>query len=311
MNKIIQALGALKTWKFWKELVIMTVGMFIAAAAVNYFLVPSKLVIGSISGLSIVIGTAFGFSVPTVVTIINAILLIMAFILIGNEFGLKTVYTALILGPLMNVWEAICPAASITVTPESATVLGSTPSVMGNVWFDLLAFVLILSASQALMFSINASTGGLDILAKIVNKYFHFDIGTSVTVAGVAICCTAFFINDFRLVIAGLIGTWLNGLVVDHFMAGLSRRKRVCIISADHEVLRDYIVNHIGRGCSLYEVTGGYSGEKNVEIQSILTKDEFAAVMNFIKARGINAFITAGNVSEVYGLWFKHKRLKN
>ena len=302
MKEILQNLA---TWKFWKELLIMTVGMFIAAAAVYYFLVPSKIVVGSISGLSIVISALFeqagiAIKVSTVVLVINAILLVMAYFLIGKEFGLKTCYTALILGPMMDVWEKICP--------NTALLAPGATSVMGDLWFDLICFVLILSMSQAIMFRINASTGGLDILAKIVNKYLHFDIGLSVTIAGVVICCTAFFVNPFRLVIIGLIGTWINGIIVDYFMASLSRRKRVCIISDDHEVIRDYIVNKIVRGCSLYEVTGGYKGEKRMEIQSLLTKDEFADLMNFIRENEIPAFITAGNVSEVYGLWSEHKR---
>ncbi|MDO5000165.1 MAG: YitT family protein [Bacteroidales bacterium] len=303
--KIQDIVAPLGTWKFWKELLIMTVGMFIAAAAVYYFLVPSKIVVGSISGLSIVISALFEqagltVKVSTVVLIINAILLVMAYFLIGKEFGLKTCYTALILGPMMDLWEKICPNTALLAP-------GST-SVMGDLWFDLICFVLILSMSQAIMFRINASTGGLDILAKIVNKYLHFDIGLSVTIAGVVICCTAFFVNPFRLVIVGLIGTWINGVIVDYFMAGLSRRKRVCIISDDHEVIRDYIVNKIVRGCSLYEVTGGYKGDKRMEIQSLLTKDEFADLMNFIREKDIRAFITAGNVSEVYGLWSEHKK---
>lgn len=280
----------------------MTIGMLIAAAAVNYFLVPSKLVVGSISGLSIVIGTMTGLKVSNVVLAINAILLVLAFLLIGREFGVKTVYTALILGPMMDFWEMIYPAANFMTDGRT--------SVMGDLWFDLLAFVLILSASQAIMFSINASTGGLDILAKIVNKYFHFDIGKSVTIAGFVICCMAFFINPFQLVIIGLMGTWINGLVVDHFTAGLNNRKRVCVISDNYDQIREYIVNTIKRGCSLYEVIGGFSGEKSMEVQSLLTKDEFADLMAFIRKNKFQAFITAGNVSEVYGLWSKHKRRK-
>ena len=303
MNKTINSLlKTINTAKFWKELIIMTLGMMVAAIAVNYFLVPSKLVVGSISGLSIVIGTLTGFKVSNVVLAINAILLVLAFLLIGREFGAKTVYTALILGPMMDFWEMIYPAANFMTDGRT--------SVMGDLWFDLLAFVLILSASQAILFSINASTGGLDILARIVNKYFHFDIGKSVTIAGFAICCTAFFINPFQLVIIGLMGTWINGLVVDHFTAGLNNRKRVCVISDNYDQIREYIVNTIKRGCSLYEVIGGYSGEKSMEVQSLLTKDEFADLMAFIKKNKFQAFITAGNVSEVYGLWSKHKRRK-
>lgn len=299
------SLAELRTWKFWKDILTILIAMSIAAAAVYYFLMPSKLVVGSITGLSIVISGIFEkmgiiVKVSVVVFTINAILLVMAYILIGKEFGLKTAMAALVLAPLIDMWEAICPYEKI-LEP------GST-SVMGDIWFDLICFILILSASQAILFRINASTGGLDILAKIVNKYLHFDIGTSVTIAGIVICCTAFAINPFRLVVIGLIGTWMNGMIVDYFMMSLNKRKRVCIISAEYERIRDYIINTIVRGCSLYEVTGGYSGQKTMEIQSLLTNDEFCNLMAWIRENDIKAFITAGNVSEVYGLWSEHKR---
>lgn len=282
----------------------MTFGMAVAAVAVNYFLVPSKLIIGSISGLSIVISGIFEavgmtVKVSTVIVIINAVLLVLAYLLIDKEFGLKTVYTALILGPLMDMWEKVLPASQL---------LTDGTSVMGDIWLDLCCFVLLLSASQAILFHINASTGGLDILAKIVNKYLHFDIGASISVAGAIICCTAFAINSFRMVVIGLIGTWINGIVVDYFTASINKRKRVCIISSSHEILRKYIIEDLNRGCSLYKVTGGYSGNENVEIQALLTQDEFSRLMDYMKKNDIHGFITAGNVSEIYGLWNKHKR---
>jgi len=219
----------------------------------------------------------------------------LAWLLIGAEFGAKTVYTALILGPFIEFWEKVMPVSRVMEPGAS--------SVMGDPWFDLLCFVLILSASQTILFHINASTGGLDILAKIINKYLHFEIGTSVTVAGAIICCTAFAINPFRLVVIGIIGTWINGLALDYFTAGLNRRKRVCIISSQHERIRKYIIEDLQRGCSLYNVTGGYNGHQNVEIQALLTKNEFSDLMNFIKDNDIHGFITAGNVSEIYGEW--------
>ena len=280
----------------------MTAGMAIAALAVNYFLIPGKLIVGSISGLSIVISGIFELfgmtiKVSTVIVIINAILLIMAYLLIDKEFGIKTVYTAMILGPLMDMWEKFLP---------TSTLLTDGTSVMGDVWLDLCCFVLLLSASQAILFHINASTGGLDILAKIVNKYLHFDIGASISVAGAIICCSAFAINPFRMVVVGLIGTWINGIVVDYFTASINKRKRVCIISDDHEILRKYIIEDLDRGCSLYKLTGGYSGREQTEIQALLTQDEFSSLMNYMKKNNIHGFITAGNVSEVYGLWKKH-----
>ena len=305
--KVGEILQPLATFKFWKELVIMTVAMFIAAAAVYYFLMPSNLVIGSITGLSMVISSLFGragitVKVSLVVTIINAALLIMAWFLIGKGFGAKTVYTALILGPFIEIWEKILPVSRLMEPGQ--------PSLMGDIWFDLLCFVLILSISQTILFHINASTGGLDILAKIINKYLHFDIGTSVTVAGALICCSAFAVNPFRMVVIGLIGTWINGLALDYFTASLNRRKRVCIISSQHERLRKYIIEELQRGCSLYNVTGGYHGHQNVEIQALLTQDEFANLMDYMRVNDIHGFITAGNVNEIYGDWNQKKKKK-
>ena len=305
MKDILKYLG---TFKFWKELVIMTLGMMIAAGAVYYFMLPGKLVLGSITGLSIVVSNLFGMAginlkVSVVVTVINAILLLMAWILIGKEFGAKTVYTALILGPLLELWEKIMPYERL-IEP------GLT-SVMGDPLLDLICFVLVVSISQTILFSINASTGGLDILAKIVNKYLHLDIGVSVTVAGAIIGCTAFAIHPFRMVVTGLVGTWMNGLALDYFTASLNKRKRVCIIAKDYERIRAYIIEKLHRGCSLYEVRGGYSGEKTNEVQALLTQDEFANLMDFIRNEKIQAFITAGNVSEIYGLWNRERHSRH
>ena len=295
-----KALSYLKTKKFWKEFIIMTAAMFIGGAAVYYFLVPSKLIIGSVSGLSIVLSAilenvGITISVSDMVVIVNAILLVLAYILIGAEFGLKTVYTALILGPIMKFWEKVLPYTSLLAEGQT--------SVMGDIWFDLMCFVLMVSICQTLLFSINASSGGLDILGKIFNKYLHFDIGASVAVGGIMICCTAFAINPFRMVVIGIIGTWMDGLCIDYFTASLNKKKRICIISDEAEKIRDYIINDLYRGCSLYEVTGGYSGKKRTEVQTLLTQQEFASLMAFIRNNDIKIFLTAGNVSEIYGAW--------
>ena len=301
MKSFKEIVHPLSTWKFWKELITMTLGMAVGAAAVYYFLMPSKLVIGSISGLSIVLAEIFGgkIKVSVIVTLINVVLLLLAWLLIGAEFGAKTVYTALILGPLIDFWAKVMPY-------ERLLDPGAT-SVMNDPWFDLLCFVLMLSISQAILFRINASTGGLDILAKIVNKYLRFDIGMSVTIAGALICCSAFAINPFRMVVIGLIGTWINGVVVDYFTDTLNRKKRVCIISEDYEAIRTYITRDLQRGCSLYHLEGGYNLDERIEIVALLTKHEYSDLFNFMKENQFTGFVTASNVSEVYGRWNEHK----
>ena len=282
----------------------MTIAMGIAAIAVHYFMQPSGLIVGSISGLSIVIYRITGIPVSALTFSINLILLVLAYFLIGKEFGIKTVYTALILSPWLRLFEVIDKKYGI----DPATLF-QVPNGT-DYWFYLLGFVVILSATQAILFNINASTGGLDIIAKIVNKYLHIDLGTSVTVAGAIICCSAFFIpgNSLYLIFLGFIGTWINGIVVDYFTAGLNAKKRVCIISPEYEKIRDYTVNTLKRGCTLYPVKGGYSQDDKVELQAILTNEEFAKLMEKIKDDNIHAFITAGRVSEVYGLWLRHSR---
>lgn len=340
-DQIKSLLHLLCTKKFWRELIMMTVGMSLGAAAVYYFLMPSHLIVGSISGLSIVLNTMFGGTADTFsiwVMSINAFLLLLAFVLIGNEFGAKTVYTAMILGPLTQVWDRIYPSYNFThqvITDQSiidqlnaGTLTGDgymlnhsgewmmqvRDSVMsgsmgnGDVWFDLICFVLLLSICQAFLFRINASTGGLDIIGKIVNKYMHLDIGSSVAFGGIIICCTSFFINDFRMVVIGIIGTWINGLAIDYFTSSLNRRKRVCIVSDENERIRQFIVNDLVRGCSIYKMQGGFSGKEQEEIQVLLTQNEFSSLMAFVRNNHIPAFITAGNCSEVYGLWFKHRK---
>lgn len=304
-ESLSQVCGLLKTRKFWVELFIMTAGMFIAALGVYFFLIPSKLIVGSITGLSLVIAKLMPFiSVGNVIFIINAILLVLSFVLIGNEFGAKTVYTALILGPMIDFLGTIVPMK------ESMFAVHVGAQLIANPWFDLICFVVILSASQSILFSINASTGGLDILAKIINKYTGVSLGTSVAVAGGLICCTAFAINPPSLVIIGIIGTWLNGLILNHFMMSMNVKNRVFVIAKEHERVQDYVINTLKRGVTLHEVIGGYSHQKSTQLEIVLTNEELSNLMEFLGRENIDSFCTTDTVSEVRGLWNKSKKRK-
>lgn len=293
--------------EFWKELVIMTLGLMVGAAAVYYFLMPGNLILGSISGLAMVVNSlllkiGISLKVSVLILVFNALLLVLAYIFLGPEIGFKTIFASLLLGPFIDLWELICPYSRLI--GEGMT------SVMGDPWLDLCAYVLLLGASQAFLFRINASTGGIDIISLIMNRRCHMDIGTAVTISGAVVCATAFLIHPFRIVVIGLIGTWINGVIVDYFTASINKRKRVCIISKEHEKIRKYIIDELVRGCSLYTVRGGYSDNEEVEIQALLTTSEFSSLMEFIRKNEFPAFITAGNCSEVYGLWLPHKQQK-
>ena len=288
--------------KFFKELLIMTAGLLVGAAAVYYFLIPSKIVIGTISGLAMVLNSLIpAIKVSQFVLMLNVVLVIAAVFIVGKEFGVKSIVASIFLGPAIDLCEWIYPYSKFLEPGQT--------SVMGDPWFDLCCFVLMLSASQAFLFRINASTGGLDIVAMIISKLTHIEIGTCVSVAGIVVCLTAFSIpgNTFRMVVIGIIGTWLNGLAIDYFMSSLNRRKRVCIVSKENETIRKFIIENLVRGCTLYEIKGGYSGDPGVEIQALLTQHEYGRLMEFIEKNHIQAFITAGNCSEIHGNWFQHK----
>lgn len=245
----------LSSFVFWKNLLIMLAGLMVGAAAVYYFLMPSNIIIGTVSGIAMVLNALIpALKVSTWVLLLNVVLVVLAVVIVGKEFGLKSIVASIFLGPAMDLCELICPV-------EKLIAPGQT-SVMGDPWFDLCCFVLMLSASQAFLFRINASTGGLDIVAMIISKFLHIDIGTCVTFAGLVVCLTAFFIpdNSFRMVVIGIIGTWLNGLAIDYFMSSLNRRKRVCIISPESDRIRRFIIEDLVRGCTLYDIRGGYSG---------------------------------------------------
>ena len=288
--------------KFFKELLIMTAGLLVGAAAVYYFLIPSKIVIGTISGLAMVLNSLIpAIKVSQFVLMLNVVLVIAAVFIVGKEFGVKSIVASIFLGPAIDLCEWIYPYSKFLEPGQT--------SVMGDPWFDLCCFVLMLSASQAFLFRINASTGGLDIVAMIISKLTHIEIGTCVSVAGIVVCLTAFSIpgNTFRMVVIGIIGTWLNGLAIDYFMSSLNRRKRVCIVSKENETIRKFIIENLVRGGTLYEIKGGYSGDPGVEIQALLTQHEYGRLMEFIEKNHIQAFITAGNCSEIHGNWFQHK----
>lgn len=296
INSIVaEAVATVQTRKFWKDYTIMTLGMLVAAIAVNYFLIPANLIIGSTSGIAIVVSQLLaGIGLPVkmsiCLTVINTALLLLSFIFLGRDFGGKTVYASVIIGPMVDLCEWVYPYANLL------TEAGQT-SVMDNVALDSVCFVLLLSASQSILFSINGSTGGLDIVAKMMNKFLSMEMGTAVTVAGLLASATAIAINPFRVVVIGLIATWINGVVVDYFLAGLSRRKRVCIITDTPEPVLNFLLYDIRRGCSMYDMHGGYTGEHHTELQTYLHKSDLAKLMEFIRVNNIKVFITASNVN--------------
>lgn len=273
-----------------KEYAIITAGIFLTAAAVYFFMMPANIVLGSITGLAIVLVNFIPVQVSVMTFILNVFCLVIGFLLVGKEFGAKTVYTSVLLPVFLYVFELLFPNNS---------------SLTNDLLLDTLCCIILISIGQTLMFNANASSGGLDIVAKILNKYFHLELGKGVALAGILTVATTILVYDAKTLIVGILGTYFNGLVLDEYISGFARRKRVCFLSEKYQEIAEYIMHDIKRGVTLYEAKGGYDQSKKVEVQTILTQNEYGQLIDYIHKTDPKAFVTVSTVSEVVGYWNK------
>ncbi len=271
-----------------REFGMITIAMFFVAVGVYFFLVPSGIVVGSVSGLALVLSQLINVSMSAITFVLNAVLLIIGFIFIGKEFGAKTVYTSMLLPFFLAVFEYIVPI---------------NESLTGNSVYDLASYILILAMGQALLFNVNASSGGLDIVAKIINKYTHMEIGKAVTIAGMVTALSSILVYDIGTLIVSILGTYANGQAVDYFVDGFNKRKRICIISDDYEAIQEYIMKEMNRGTTLYIAKGGYDKKERIELQTIMTSNEYKQLLNYLNHSDFDVFLTVSTVNEVIGKW--------
>ena len=267
-----------------KDFVIITFGAFLAAVALYFFMLPSNVVVGSASALAMVISNFVPLQVSVINLVLNIILLIIGFILVGSEFGAKTVYTAIMLPVFIGVFEVAFPNfQSLTQDPM----------------LDTLCYVLVVSIAMAILFSCNASSGGLDIVAKIINKFMHVELGKAYSISGIAVALTAAFCYDTKTVILSVLGTYFGGIVVDHFIFGFDLKRRVCIISPKLDEFVDYILHELHSGATLNEITGAYDNTTRQEIITIVDNNEYRKLMDFVRKTDPKAFVTVYSVSEI------------
>ena len=275
-----------------KSFLTMLAGMFLISAAVYYIMMPANLVLGSLSGLVLVLVNFIPLKVSTLTFILNAVLLVCGYIFIGKEFGAKTVVTSLLLPVYLWIFEIVTPDVS---------------SLSGNTVIDLACFMVVISMGQALLFNMNASSGGLDVVAKLLNKYLGFKIGESLTIAGFIIACTSIFVYDRETMVVSLIGTYIYGLVLDRYCDGFRIRKKVCILSGKYQEIQEYIVRELHRGATLYHAYGGMGLTERMEVVTILEKSEYGKLLAYIHQADPAAFVTVSTVNEVIGEWNRRR----
>ena len=276
-----------------KDFLILAVGMLIVSASIYYILLPSKVVVGSISGLVMVIANFVPLKISTLTFIMNGILLVLGFIFIGKEFGAKTVITSIMMPVYLSIFEIITPNAQ---------------PLTDDMLINVLSYVLVVSFGQAVLFNINASSGGLDIIAKILNKYFHIDLGKALIVIGFITAATSIFVYDRKTLVVSILGTYISGVVIDNFIDGFNIRKKVCILSPEYQKIQEYVVKDLNRGATLYHAYGAWGNEKKIELVTILDKSEYADLLEFVNKTDPDAFITVATVGAVIGKWNKNRR---
>lgn len=270
--------------KTFREYLIITLGTAIIASAVYFFMMPSHLSVGSISGLAIVLSNFIPLPVSMIALAFNAALLVVGFIFLGRDFGAKTVYTSILLPLFLRVLEVAFPNAQ---------------SISGDALLDTVCYVFVVSIGQAILFVRNASSGGLDIVAKMMNKYLRIELGKAVSLSGMLVALSSGLIYDGKTVILSVLGTYLCGIVLDNFLFGMNIKKRVCIISPKLEEIKNFILTNLHSGATIYEAIGAYNGERRQEIITIVDKNEYAQLMRFLSQTDPTAFITVYTVSEI------------
>lgn len=275
------------------ELFTLTAAVAIIAAAVYFFLVPSHASVSSISGLGIILTNFIPLPLSVITMALNVVLLIIGFITCGREFGTKTVYTSILLPVFIGIFERIFPnIGSLTKTQE----------------LDVLCYVLVVSVGLSILFNMNASSGGLDIVAKIMNKYLHIELGKAMSLAGMCVALSAALVYDKKTVVLSVLGTYFNGMVVDHFIFGQNLKRRVCIITKYEEELRKFILHELHSGATIYDAIGAYNLDKRHEIITIVDKNEYQKLMNYINNLDPKAFITVYTVADMR---YQQKVLEN
>lgn len=266
------------------DFVVITIGIIIVAIAVFFFMVPSNVSVGSIAGLAVVLSNFIPLSVATLTMLMNIGLLIFGFIFIGRDFGAKTVYTAMMLPTLMGILEKIFP---------------NNQSLTNDQTLDVICYCVLVSVGMSMLFNRNASSGGLDIVAKFMNKYFRMELGKAASLAGMVVALSSALVYDKKTVVLSILGTYFNGMVVDHFIFGSNMKRRVCIISQKEKEILDFILYELHSGATKYHAYGTYSDVQHTEINTIVDKNEYIKLINFITKTDPDAFVTVYAVNEM------------
>lgn len=273
-----------------RRFLFINIGVFIMAVGLYVFLIPANLAVGGVTGLAMVIQSYFpSINLGILMSIFNVILLILAFSLIGPEFGGYTIYCSFFLSGVIGIFEILLPIKG---------------PVVDDILINLIFGIVIQGIGMAIIFYQNASTGGTDIVAKIINKFTRMNIGKALFLSDSLITLMAGMAFGAVLGSYAFIGILVNGLVIDKVIAGFETKIYALIISESHDKIANYIQSDLKRGVTFLNGIGGYTLENKKILCVVLSRKEYIMLKHHIKNEDPKAFITMNFVNEVIGEGF-------
>ena len=273
----------------YKRFLKISLGVIVSALGLYFFLMPSNLATGGATGLAIVLSQLIALPMGILLGIINVLLFILAFAILGKDFGGYTLYASLLLSFCIYALE---------------NLVSMNQPITDDLFINLIFGVFIIGVGMGIVFNQNASTGGTDIIAKIINKYTHIDLGKSLLISDFTISLFAAIVFGPRLGMYALLGTVINSLIIDKMIAGFNVKINVVIVSNEFNSINRFILDEIVRGTTIYQATGGYSNEDKRVINTIVSRREYIRIRNFVRLVDSKAFLSVSYVSEVEGEGF-------
>ena len=274
------------------DFVIINLGLFLVAAGIHFFKVPNHFAIGGTSGIAIVLKYFFeNLSVGPLLYIINAVLIVLGFIFVGFKFTSRTIYSSVMLSTMVAVMEKLMPLHT---------------SLTGDAMLDLMFAVFLPGIGTALVFDRGTSTGGTDILAKILNKYMHMNIGMTLLLSDFIITVVAGATFGIRIGLYSILGLFIKGFLVDLIIESINLHKQVVIVSEYIQEIKVFILQNMNRTATIHDAYGAYTGDKKQVITTIVTRRQAALIRNFVREIDKNAFLSITNTSEIVGRGFRN-----
>jgi len=274
-----------------KEFLMLNLGTLLVAIGVYFFKFPNNFSTGGVSGLSIVLGHYFPNITPgTFVSILNYALLIIGFIIFGSGFGFKTAYATIVMSVAVQVLEIVYPmAAPFTSQP----------------FMELLFAVGLPAVGSAILFNIDASSGGTDVVAMILKKYTSLDIGKALLTSDALITLSACFAFGMETGLFSVFGLLIKAFMVDSVVESFNMCKYFTIVSRNPEGICDYITRELGRSATMLPGVGAFTKDDQTVVLAVMSRAQAVMLRKYIRHNDPTAFMMITNTSEIIGKGFR------